>query len=224
MQYQKYILMAILLLSACQTLTAKAAGDVCHFYRISADFDFVISLNRDTGTIERIVKQVELSIYQKGTDNVLQRISFTPACGLGYVFRHVSRSYTTGYNSNAIAIDGDYGDIVVADLNFDGRADIAVKDEFTNGFGQLYRFYLQDKEGRFKEQKDLLMTGETDFVPVFPSKIDSAKRTLTFWRPMNAYEARITVYKCNSTTNRFVQIGNTIETYSNGRVVKRHHG
>ncbi|RYZ00342.1 MAG: hypothetical protein EOO11_01915 [Chitinophagaceae bacterium] len=86
------------------------------------------------------------------------------------------RSYVTGYNRDKEALDNDYGDLVVADLNFDGREDLALKTDVGGTSGNYYTFFLQDDSGRFRKNDFL-----TDSVASFPGTIDARrKRLITF--------------------------------------------
>jgi len=84
------------------------------------------------------------------------------------------RSYTTHVNEDAQIADNDYGDIVVADLNFDGKDDFVLKKNSGGNTGPDYAFYLQDKKGGFAEDRFL-----TDSVGYFPDDIDVSKKQIT---------------------------------------------
>lgn len=58
-----------------------------------------------------------------------------------------SRSYVTGFKKNIKAIDGDYGDLIIVDFNFDNREDFAIVKDF--GFAYFYDFYYQNENNRF---------------------------------------------------------------------------
>jgi len=85
-----------------------------------------------------------------------------------------SRSYSTGIRKDAEVLDYDFGDIVVADLNFDNKEDIAVKYDSGGNGGPDYIFYMQDANGQFHEDNYL-----TKYVGGFPRYIDFDKKTIT---------------------------------------------
>src|ERR1700722_5654977 len=60
-----------------------------------------------------------------------------------------SRSYITGSGRNVPVEDFDFGDLIIADLNFDGNEDIAVKTGLSADAGPYYTFYTQGNDGRF---------------------------------------------------------------------------
>ena len=82
------------------------------------------------------------------------------------------RSYITGKNKNKEVADNDYGDLIIADFNFDSKEDIAIVNECSNS-GQLYNFYVQDISGKFRLDSFL-----TDSMAYFPSEINIENKTL----------------------------------------------
>lgn len=83
-------------------------------------------------------------------------------------------SYSTGLNINKEIVDNYYGDVVVADFNFDHKEDLAIINDSGGNGGPLYSFFLQDADQKFK-----LNTFLRDSMAFFPSTIDPQKRTLT---------------------------------------------
>lgn len=84
------------------------------------------------------------------------------------------RSYSTKFNKNKQILDGDYGDIVVADLNFDKKEDIAIINDTGNNSGSFYTFYIQEDNKKFVLDRFL-----TDSVVNFPTEIKNNKITTT---------------------------------------------
>jgi hypothetical protein len=103
------------------------------------------------------------------------------------------KSYVTGFNKDSVAVDNDYGDIVVADFNFDNKADIAFKQNAGGNGGPGYMFYLQDEHGTFV--LDAYLTGTMGY---FPVKIDSKKRKLITLVHANVYEMGENTYSYNA--------------------------
>lgn len=83
-------------------------------------------------------------------------------------------SYSTGLNANKEIVDNYYGDVVVADFNFDHKEDLAIINDSGGNGGPLYSFFLQSAD-----QKFTLDTFLRDSMAFFPSKINTQKRTLT---------------------------------------------
>jgi hypothetical protein len=115
-------------------------------------------------------------------------------------------SYVTGKDTAELNVDNfhlDYGDIVVADLNFDGKEDVAVVRDWGKAQGFRYNFYIQVNKKRFK--LDLFLT---DSVKVFPREIDKKKKLLTNLVSVGpcGYAYVKCVYKFNGSRNVWKQI------------------
>jgi len=78
-----------------------------------------------------------------------------------------SRSYTTGFHMKDEVMDGDYGELVIQDFNFDGKEDIALKTDQSNA-GAKYAFYLQQSFGKFNQ--DDFLTESISFLPTLDEK------------------------------------------------------
>ncbi|MFL5764425.1 MAG: XAC2610-related protein [Bacteroidia bacterium] len=113
------------------------------------------------------------------------------------------RSYSTGKNKDAEVVDNDFGDVVIADLNFDGRDDLALKRELGGNGGPLYYFYIQDKKGDFAEDEYL-----SDSVVFFPNEINEKKKMITTLVHASAYSVRETKYSYRN--NKWIVSGNRI--------------
>jgi hypothetical protein len=87
-------------------------------------------------------------------------------------YEWTARSFSTGFRSNDEIRDGDYGDVVIQDFNFDGKEDIALKSNMTNA-GAKYLFFLQDEFDGFWEDKFL-----TETVSFFPD-LDLETKTVS---------------------------------------------
>lgn len=111
------------------------------------------------------------------------------------------RSYATGLNQKAQVLDNDYGDVVVADFNFDGRDDVAVKLDSGGNAGPLYGFYVQQPGGAFKLNS--FLTSEMQF---FPAQFDVRRRTLTTQVHANYRQQRQTTYQLNARTGAWQQV------------------
>jgi hypothetical protein len=144
---------------------------------------------------------VKVTIFDKASKKSLQEISFTAASLYDRSFSKCNwvRSYSTGKNRNAEIWDTDFGDIVVADFNFDTREDIAIKsyDEMS---GTYYRFYLQEKDGLFKPDSFL-----TDSMSLVPTYFNKTKRTLTTYQRAGARDAEM-IYRLDVRTNKWRMI------------------
>ena len=84
------------------------------------------------------------------------------------------RSFISGRNLNKEWADNYCGSFVVADLNFDGREDVAVFYDFPN-MGAIYKFFIQTLDGKYRVQKFL-----SDSIGFFPSEFDKRNKILEF--------------------------------------------
>lgn len=165
-------------------------GQTHTYSKLSHKFVFKVQATwfKDTDNVQR-VSNIKLIILSK-IGNHQQVINFSPGWFFEGVFMSdsASRSYTTGYNKSVEVADYDFGDLVIADLNFDGKEDIAIKYDSGGNGGPVYNFYLQDNEGRFYKSNYL-----TDRVGSFPREIDTKHKTITTQIHANVrYEGRKT--------------------------------
>ena len=172
------------------------------YTHLSAVYDFRLSYDVIDSDDRKFVRNAHISIINKSDKIVVQRIrSFFDEGPIDYAFNCTSRSFTTGFNKNVDAIDGDWGDIIVADFNFDGKEDFAVRTG-APGMGAPYEpcdFYIQNSNGKFV--KDEYLSSE---VQCFPDKIDSQTHTLSMVIAVGANpEVYKHIYKYNSKTHKW---------------------
>jgi hypothetical protein len=145
---------------------------------LSKDFIFEIKLERISSrwTAPEILDSclVDIKIINKNNQKEWRSFSrpseINTAC---FTNPDNARSYTTGVNLDKPIINNDYGDLIVADFNFDGLEDIAIKRYSSSKGIPKYRFYLQTKDQKF--EADNFLTYQMSFFPV----IDIASKTLT---------------------------------------------
>jgi hypothetical protein len=114
-------------------------------------------------------------------------------------------SYTTKFKADRAISDNFFGDIVVADLNFDGNDDIAVVNNGGGNGGPLYNFYIQTNDKRFVLDNFL-----TDSVMYFPTKIIKAKKRLITYVHAGACCVGENIYQYNKTKNTWTQTNHKI--------------
>lgn len=108
------------------------------------------------------------------------------------------KSYLTQKNCDEDIFDNDFGDLIVADFNFDSHEDFAIKrDEGGNG-GPLYCFYLNSKNKSFEYDPFL-----SEKMGWFPVKIDSKAKTLTTEVHASASSYQETIFRFNSILNKW---------------------
>jgi hypothetical protein len=118
---------------------------------------------------------VTIKIIDKASKKTIQVISLETSdlYDGDYAKCRLVRSYSTGKNKHDTITDTDYGDMVIADLNFDQKEDIAVKSE--NGMaGTHYTFYVQGPDKQFRLDRFL-----TDSMQTFPFSFNKKRKTLT---------------------------------------------
>ncbi|MFN8394583.1 MAG: hypothetical protein U0176_07930 [Bacteroidia bacterium] len=124
----------------------------------------------------------------------------------------LSRSFVTGKNQNKLIYDDYYGEIVVADLNFDGLEDFGTPVDCGADNGPHYAFYIQDRPFHFKFNRYL-----TDKVVWFPSEFnDSLKRFTTVVPCMVSLVGR-TTFHFDSISNKWKKISHHFIDYQTGK-------
>ena len=98
-------------------------------------------------------------------------------------------------------MDNDYGSLIVADFNFDGREDVAIKNDSGGNGGPLYNYYLQNAKGIFVIDDFL-----TNTVQFFPSEINSLKKYLVTTVHATATQLSETTYRLDTATGQWKKI------------------
>ncbi|MDB5274599.1 MAG: repeat protein [Chitinophagaceae bacterium] len=182
--------MKIILLFLFITTTAYAQD--CLQTDLSNSYNINTHIDRISREENADFCRVALSIQDKKTNQTIQTILLNANFYYSSVFSDCNtvRSYTTGKNKDAEVMDNDFGDLIVADFNFDQKEDIALKKDSGGNGGPMYNFYLQTTDGVWKINEFL-----SDTMDFFPSQINAKKKTLTTWVHANAREQSVTTYK-----------------------------
>lgn len=183
-----------ILLLLLLTNTVKAKTQVYH--NLSDQFNISISIKPNaTNNPEYDSLYVKVEILDKETNAVRQTIrKKTHIFWLAtFATPENVRSYQTGINSEKEVVDGGFGDLVIADLNFDGLDDIAIAYDWGVSNGPHYYFYMQKPDGLFFRNVYLC-----ERMSYFPHKIDIEKQQLTTLTHANAYQVGKRVYQYNS--------------------------
>lgn len=169
-------------------------GQTCLHKNLSKEFNFEVKIRKITNPKEEIDSNaVKIIVYNKIT-NKKQEFNF----GSSYLFEKTFidcktvRSYSTGINKNAEITDNDFGDIIIADFNFDNREDFAVKNDSGGNGGPTYNFYIQDKNKNFTLDK--FLTTQMEF---FPSKFITKSKSLVTYVHANAYQLSENTFEYN---------------------------
>lgn len=199
----------ILLLLFSPMAGLHAQIQTCTHTHLSKNYNFRTKLRRIPQGDYPDSCIVALEIMDKANKNKTQKIVVHTTFLFDDVFKNCNsvRSYTTGINRSKEAMDNDYGDLVVADLNFDSKEDLALKKDSGGNGGPLYNFYIQDDKGRF--ELDSFLTQKMEF---FPTRISQPKRTLVTLVHAGAYSVGEHTYtlgknnKWKETRHRFLPV------------------
>ena len=192
--------MILLLLGIFYAMSTNAQQ--CIYTKLSKEHNFKISyiLIKDTDLNNPFrTRKLTLTISNKKR-KLIQQIKLNTNILYDDVFKKdtSSRSYITNFNTQADAPDYDYGDLIIADLNFDGKEDIALKFDSGGNGGPLYKFYLQNNRGTFDLSGYL-----TDYIGSFPANINSKNKTLTTQIHANVHQESRKTYKFNPQTKKW---------------------
>ncbi len=151
---------------------------------------------------------ITVRIIDKDNNKVVQKIHFQAGYLLSneFVDCKSERSYTTKWQTKGQIVDNDYGDLVVADLNFDSLEDLAIKFRSGGNNSPKYAFYIQNKQGHFV--RDSFLTNKMWY---FPEKIIKSKRTLVTCVPVNARKMAVHTYRLSAKTNWWKRISHWLE-------------
>jgi hypothetical protein len=181
-------------------LLTSIFGQVCTHDDLSQTLRIITQAKRKPGdSIEANQCPVEVTVIDKSSKKTIQQISFkAPTLGYrSFVNCNFVRSYSTGKNRNAIITDTDFGDIVVADFNFDSREDIAIRFDDENG-GTYYRFYIQGKDRQFHLDSFL-----TDSMTLVPTYFNRTKKRLTTYQHAGAGFEGEQIYQLDVRKNKW---------------------
>ncbi|HEY8895732.1 MAG TPA: hypothetical protein VIM79_12995 [Niastella sp.] len=148
----------------------------------------------------------ELLLQDKHSKATLDTISITSRFYPDDAFINPAnvRSWSTKTNTRKQAIDNYYGDIIIADLNFDNKDDVIVINDAGGNGGAFYSYYLQNNNKKF-----ILNSYLTDSMTYFPSKINSSNKTLTTYVHAGVCGPGEHIYKF-SVLNKYTQISHKI--------------
>lgn len=170
----------------------------CIDFDLSNIYDFDTMLiskdKQDLGKAEIII-----GIYDKTKLKKVQTIKIESEFILkSKSFKECRNNKKFSANTFLKSNENDFGDLIVADLNFDGKEDVAVKREEGGNGGPIYDFYIQSEDGQFILDKYL----STEML-YFPDFIDNKIKTLhVYVRVNNLTEEGIT-YSYSETSKKW---------------------
>ena len=169
---------------------------------IHADLSDQFNIGTDFKRINNDSCIVTVAIKDKESYKTKESIRITSMFLFDKVFKSCEsvRSYQTHVNDTIQAVDNDYGDLIVADFNFDGLDDFAIIKDSGGNAGVLYNFYTQSKNGRFYLDKFL-----TDKMEFFPTRINVNEKTLVTYVHAGVCWIGEHVYKLNDKTQTWFE-------------------
>ncbi len=169
---------------------------ICFYENLSKEFNFKtipISKNED-------LLQVTVEITEKENTDKIQTIKME--CNRYWDFLNDCenvKSYSTKINNELpTGHEHDSGNLIIADFNFDGLEDFAIKNDEGGNGGPLYTYFIQDKNKNFHQNSYL-----TDTVKFFPIEINMAKKTITTLVHANAYQNSKRIFKYSPKTEKW---------------------
>jgi hypothetical protein len=189
-----------IILFVCLVFPKIALTQTCLHKNLSKEFNFEIKLRKIKNSKEEIDSNaVRITIYNK-ISNKKQEFNF----GSSFLFEKTFidcktvRSYSTGINKNSKIVDNEFGDLIIADFNFDNLEDFAVKNDSGGNGGPTYNFYIQDENKKFKLDK--FLTTEMEF---FPTKFILKNKRLVTYVHANAYQLSENTFEYNVKTKKW---------------------
>ena len=202
-------LISLLIISLLQVLNLPLArAQTCLHTKLSSQYNFETKIKWFRHPDYYDTAFITVRIIDKDNNKVVQKIHFQAGYLLSneFVDCKSERSYTTKWQTKGQIVDNEFGDLVVADLNFDSLEDLAIKYQSGGNGGPEYVYYIQDKKGHFV--KDSFLTQDMGY---FPEKIIKSKRTLVTYVHASAYGIGVHTYHLSAKTNKWKQVSHRFE-------------
>lgn len=170
-------------------------SQACFHQTLSTQFDISIELKQNVVKNSALDSSyIKIVVYEKNSDHIIQVIRENRQWMWDSEYGKCEnvRSYQTGYNAQKQVLDSDFGDLVIADLNFDGLDDFAFVYDSGFNSGPLYHFYIQLPNHQFIRQVFL-----SEQMGHFPLIIDSTNQQLIIRTHANAYQVGERTYQYN---------------------------
>ncbi len=148
---------------------------VCKFDDLSAQFNLDLMVKRFKRKIELNDSCIVQLIISNKADNIgMDTITIGSNFYYDVVFKDCKQivSYTKKGNKLE-GMDNYYGDIIIADFNFDKKEDVAIINDSGGNGGLFYSYFLQQRNGKF-----LINSFLTDSIIYFPTEINIKNKTL----------------------------------------------
>ncbi len=188
-------------------LAKNVFSQTCTHVGLSKKYNFKTHILRFARHPELDSFTIAVIIIDKQSGEEVQKIAFSSTYLFSSVYTECGdvRSYITGVNANKVEVDNDFGDVIIADLNFDGKEDLVLKKDSGGNSGPVYNFYIQNKVGQFF--LDDYLTNKVEFFPVHINKV---RKTLVTHTHANVGEFGEHTYKLDAKTNMWKQINHRL--------------
>lgn len=145
-----------------------------YFYKnLSRVYDYKIDLRYKKRSDGYYEKSLTVTLYDK-SGNFKTRIENVEFDSWKDIDHFRVGSKISGVDNHGDEI-GDSEDFIVADFNFDGREDFAIKNNVGGNRGALFSFYIQNQNGTYK--LDQYLTDKVLFLP----DLDKESKSLITW-------------------------------------------
>ena len=198
----------ILILFGLTLLCSTSSGQTCTHKNLSHKFNYTTSVKRYPRAGDVVDScEIKVSVRKKKTGKLVQAVLVRS----GYLFSSDFnsckdvRSYVTGFNAKRQAVDNNFGNLIVADLNFDGREDIAVKRDVGGNGGPFYAYYIQSEKGTFVRHYFL-----SEEMMYFPTKMNKRRQLLTSYVHAGACAVSEHTYHYQAKTHQWTETSHRI--------------
>lgn len=178
-----------------------AGAQTCVHTSLSKKYNYKVTYIQGQKTVDGSVdSKLIIQVISKANRAIIQTITIQTGFLYEAAFQNCNnaRSLMTGWNRDTEVIDSDLGDLVIADLNFDRREDIAIKRDSGGASGPTYEFYLQNEKNAFVKDDQL-----TEVMRYFPLYIDPKQKTLTTDNASGVYWHTKRTFKYSGTSKRW---------------------
>jgi hypothetical protein len=202
---------SLVLLNIALAVSLFTSAQNCAQKNLSHNFDFTYKTVRLKKDAAMDSTTVFLTITDKKTNKAVQTIRYSSQFLFSSDFSDCKnmRSFITGQNLKKEPED-DFGDLLIADLNFDGRDDIALKYDSWGNSGPLYYYYIQDSSGKFMKNDFL-----SEEMGLFPSKIDIKNKLLITYGHAGVEQVGEHIFALNTRSNKWYQKSYRLVTSKN---------
>lgn len=189
-------------------LWSTSSGQTCTHKNLSYKFDYTTSVKRYPRTDDVMDScEIKVSVRKKKTGKLVQAVLVKSGYMLSSDFNNCKdvRSYVTGFNAKRQAVDNNFGSLIVADLNFDGREDVAVKRDAGGNGGPFYDYYIQSKKETFVRHPFL-----SEEMMYFPTKKNKRRQLLTSYVHAGACAVSEHIYHYQAKTHQWTETNHRI--------------